>query len=368
MAKELRSDNPEPQNIQFAHFGILDDGKQSKGAFTTAIVTNLIIAALIIIIGSAVKTVVTVAKAKDVAFTPVKEPPPKPPPPPPPPPRLPPPPPPKVLDQPKIKIPPPIEKPPDPKPVEVKMPPQPVHMTPAPPKAVTPPPAPKAVSLAANIAPASVRNNDAHPSAVRLGQTENPLKPLTGPAVAPVNFGVAGHPGMPASNTGSGPNSAKTVSGFGCPTCTNLSGKDAGSRQVVGVKLTTGGNGPLNSKNLTGAPVNVHLQTQAPPPAATAMAIRTATIAAPPKVISKPTPVYTEEAKQMHLEGNVSIQIKITSTGAVQVVRITHGLGHGLDESARRAIEGTRFSPALDTTGHPIDWEGVVNVSFQMAG
>src|SRR6202012_3492963 len=140
------------------------------------------------------------------AYTPVKEPPP--PPPPPPPPRIipPPPPPPKVvLDQPKIKVQP--EKLPDIKPIEVKMAPQPIHMAPAPPKAVTPPPAPKAVSLAANIAPAAVKNNDAHPSAVRLGTPDNPLKPLTGPAVAKVDFGVAGHPGMPASNTGSGPHS-----------------------------------------------------------------------------------------------------------------------------------------------------------------
>ncbi|HZL26270.1 MAG TPA: hypothetical protein VFC39_07045, partial [Acidobacteriaceae bacterium] len=69
MAKPLRSDNPTPQNMQFAHFGILDDGKQSKGAFTTAIVTNLVLAALIIIIGSAVKKVVTINKAKDLAYT-----------------------------------------------------------------------------------------------------------------------------------------------------------------------------------------------------------------------------------------------------------------------------------------------------------
>ena len=366
MAKPLRSDNPNPQDMQFAHFGILNDGKQSKGAFTTAIVTNVIIAALVIVVGSAVKTVVKINEKKDLAYTPVKEPPP--PPPPPPPPRIipPPPPPPKVvLDQPKIKVPP--EKLPDVKPIEVKMAPVPLHMTPAPPKAVTPPPAPKAVSLAANIAPAAVKNNDAHPTAVKMGSLDNPLNKLTGPAVAPVNFGNAGAQ-TNASNPGNGPRSATTVSGFGCPTCTNLAGKDAGSRQVVGVKLTAGGNGPVNSRNLNNEPVNVHLQTQAPPAAQATPTLRSVAVAAPPKVTYKPQPVYTAEAKQMHLEGNVSVQIKVNSAGAVQVVRVTHGLGHGLDESAMRAIQGTRFSPALDTTGHPIDWEGVVNVSFQMAG
>ena len=363
MAKPLRSDNPTPQNMQFAHFGILDDGKQSKGAFTTAVVTNLILAALILIVGSAVKKVVTINKAKDLAYTAVKQPPP--PPPPPPPPRLPPPPPPKVLDAPKIKVPP--EKLPDVKPIEVKMPPQPLHIAPAPPKAVTPPPAPVKVDLAASIRPAAVKNNDEHPSAVRLGNTTSPLNHLTGPAVSPVNL-AAGSPGMPASNTGNGPRSATSVSGFGCPTCTNLAGRDAGSRRVVGVKLTAGGNGPLNSRNLNNEPVNVRLETQAPPPPPPSRTIQKLAVGAPPKVTYKPQPVYTAEAKQMHLEGNVSIQIKVTSSGAVRVVRVTHGLGHGLDESAMRAIEGTRFTPALDTAGHPIDWEGVVNVSFQMAG
>ena len=31
MAKPLRSDDPTPQNMQFAHFGVLNDGSQSKG-------------------------------------------------------------------------------------------------------------------------------------------------------------------------------------------------------------------------------------------------------------------------------------------------------------------------------------------------
>src|SRR4051812_44011414 len=103
MAKPLRSDNPTPQNIQFKHFGVLNDGKQSKGAFGTAVVLNIMIAALLILIGSAVKTVVNVNKTKEIAFEPIKEPPP-PPVKPPPPPKLPPPPPPKHMKPPKIKL------------------------------------------------------------------------------------------------------------------------------------------------------------------------------------------------------------------------------------------------------------------------
>ena len=50
------------------------------------------------------------------------------------------------------------------------------------------------------------------------------------------------------------------------------------------------------------------------------------------------------------------------------VLGVTNGLGHGLDESAVRAVQATRFRPAVDSNGSPVDWEGVVNISFQMAG
>jgi hypothetical protein len=52
----------------------------------------------------------------------------------------------------------------------------------------------------------------------------------------------------------------------------------------------------------------------------------------------------------------------------VQVIGVTSDLGHGLGESAIRAVQATRFQPAIDASGHPIDWDGVVNVAFQLAG
>ncbi|SNT29371.1 hypothetical protein SAMN05421770_1111, partial [Granulicella rosea] len=30
--------------------------------------------------------------------------------------------------------------------------------------------------------------------------------------------------------------------------------------------------------------------------------------------------------------------------------------------------QGTRFQPAKDASGNPIDWEGIVRVKFQLAG
>jgi periplasmic protein TonB len=41
----------------------------------------------------------------------------------------------------------------------------------------------------------------------------------------------------------------------------------------------------------------------------------------------------------------------------VTVAGVLSGLGHGLDESAVRAAQGTRFDPALDASGRPVDCE-----------
>ncbi len=55
MAKPLRSDDPTPQNMQFSHFGVLNDGSQSKGSLFTSISLNIVIAIVVCIIGAAAK-------------------------------------------------------------------------------------------------------------------------------------------------------------------------------------------------------------------------------------------------------------------------------------------------------------------------
>ena len=360
MPKPLRSEDPNPRNVQFSHFGVLNDGARSKGAIVTSVVTNVVVLLLLIVLGSVVKIETAKPKAKDLTFVEVKPPEVKPPPPPPPV-KLPPVP---HIEPPKVVIEKPIPPPPDVKPVEVPVP-KPVISQPAPPKIHNPAPAPVAVSLANHAA--AVPNHDAHPTAVRLGATDNPLKPLTGPAVANVNLGVNGVPGMSKGNVGNGPHATAVTLGNGCPNCTNMNGHDSGNNRVVGVKLgVDGGTGPLNSKNYANRPVNVQFQTnQAPPPTHPQVASTVASTA--PVVTFKPQPVYSAEAKAMHLEGNVSVRIRVLPTGSVEVLGVVHGLGHGLDESAESACRGTRFKPAVDAAGHPVPWEGVVLVRFQMS-
>jgi TonB family protein len=362
MAKPLRTEDPAPQNIQFSHFGVLNDGTQSKSSLFTSVTLNIVIAIVVCIISAAAKkTIEKRNKLTEISIAalpkevePIK---------------------PKIVlkplppvpvvkvEPPKIKMP-DIKVPEPPKLPEIKMAqPAPVIL-PAPPKQVIAPPAPKVVSLA-HAQPAAVVNNSPHPSAVALGQATNPIAPSNRPATAAINLGQAGMAGMPASNTGSGPRATAVALGSGSPTSQNMAGN--GARAVQGVKLgVTGGTGPMNAPGRVAGPVNLG---QAQQPAMPKPMVPTgAPVSKAPKVLFKPRPEYTAEAIKLHIEGTVSVRLRVTASGTVHVLGVTSDLGHGLGESAIRAVQSTRFSPATDASGNPVDWEGVVNVAFQLAG
>jgi TonB family protein len=84
------------------------------------------------------------------------------------------------------------------------------------------------------------------------------------------------------------------------------------------------------------------------------------------EIVSKPTPVYTDEARKLHVEGEVLLEVVFESTGKVRVIRVVRGLGHGLDEAATHAAEQIRFRPALQD-GQPIDSTAVLHIVFQLA-
>ena len=362
MPKPLRSENEQPRDIQFKHFGVLDSGAQSKGSLFTSLAVNLVLALIAVIIGAAAAKVVHNEKKEIAYVVPLKEKPPEPIKP-------------KIIP-PKIIPPKPVIKPPEPKivlpQVKVVEPPKPVAVTmPKPLPAVTPA-APKAVVAAAAPKPVSVKlgqsasvvNNDPHPSAVALGHADNPIHPSNLPATASVNLGQRGLAGMPATNSGGGPPSTKVSLGSGQP---NGSMGGSGARAVQGVALgVTGGTG-TNGNGVGTRAQQVSLAHNTAPPPPSAVAVTKAPVRTGPQVISKPKPVYTAEATAKHIEGDVSVKIHVAASGAVTVVGVTSGLGYGLDEAATRAASQIRFKPALDANGNPIDWDGVVKISFQLA-
>jgi TonB family protein len=358
--KPLISEHPgKPQDTQFAHFGILNDGAQSKASTITSLVLNTLIAFVLIIIGAAAKKTID-KKDRLTELTepiPIKKTEPVKPKVVPPQPKLPEVP--KIVaEAPKI-IAPQMKLPDVPKPVDIKMDqPKPVLLTPPAPKAIPEQAAPKVVNLAHPSAPALV-NNSPHPSAVALGNPTSPIPPSAVARPTDINLGNKGVAGMPSSNTGMGRPTTVNLAGSGSP-----GGVNHGAQAIQGIRLGVAeGTGPANAH---AGQVNLGQATPPPmpkPAGPTSTAQRTA-----PKVIFKPKPEYTAEAIQAHVEGVVTLHIKVLTNGTVEVVGVTNGLGHGLDESAKRAILATKFQPATDASGQPIEWDGIVNVAFQLAG
>ncbi|HEV2396509.1 MAG TPA: energy transducer TonB [Candidatus Sulfotelmatobacter sp.] len=86
----------------------------------------------------------------------------------------------------------------------------------------------------------------------------------------------------------------------------------------------------------------------------------------PVEITFKPNPVYTQEARDLKLEGEVLLEVSFSANGTLHVNRVVRGLGHGLDEAAIAAANKIRFKPAL-RYGQPVDSVAVVHVTFQLA-
>jgi len=86
----------------------------------------------------------------------------------------------------------------------------------------------------------------------------------------------------------------------------------------------------------------------------------------PVEITSKPNPVYTDEARQLKIEGEVLLEVMFGANGQLHVNRVVRGLGHGLDEAAVAAASKMQFKPAL-RNGSPVDSTSIVHVIFQLA-
>jgi TonB family protein len=86
----------------------------------------------------------------------------------------------------------------------------------------------------------------------------------------------------------------------------------------------------------------------------------------PVEITYKPNPVYTDEARNLKLEGEVLLEVEFAASGQLHVNRVVRGLGHGLDEAAMAAANKMRFKPAL-RNGQAMDSTAIVHVVFQLA-
>jgi len=84
------------------------------------------------------------------------------------------------------------------------------------------------------------------------------------------------------------------------------------------------------------------------------------------EITYKPNPVYTNEARNLKLEGEVLLEVEFAANGQLHVNRVVQGLGHGLDEAAIAAANKMRFKPA-SRNGQAMDSTAIVHVVFQLA-
>lgn len=77
------------------------------------------------------------------------------------------------------------------------------------------------------------------------------------------------------------------------------------------------------------------------------------------RVVSKPEPRYTEEARRNQVSGTVVLRVVFASSGQVTDIRTVSSLPYGLTEKAIAAARQIRFSPA-QVNGRP------VSVYFQL--
>lgn len=87
---------------------------------------------------------------------------------------------------------------------------------------------------------------------------------------------------------------------------------------------------------------------------------------APLEILHKPKAAYTEEARRLQIEGAVVLEVLFAASGEVRILRILHGLGHGLDENAVRAAQAIGFNPARRGSD-AVDAVAVVRITFQLA-
>jgi TonB family protein len=342
-----------------ATFGLLPEPEGRSAPFVTSVTVNVIILGLMIYIGMTAKKVLQEHKFEQTELIFPTTPPPQPKFKTPPPPKLPDLPKPKLelqMQQPKINMP-KIEPKPALKPLEMETKLNTPVMKAAKP-AIILAPQPKAAMTAAM--PAQNNTVKASTKPVHLGETfgvtpnpnatrpatvaaiGNPYGGMEGPAVAP--HGVVGSAGI----------------GNGLK-----SGSNAGTIGKVAQAGIPGGTGTATTGYATGkvASAGIPMQMAAVP----AMQHSPSEVAPTNlEVLSKPAVQYTSEARQLRVQGDVILRVTFTAAGQVVIKEVVHGLGHGLDEEARRVASQIRFRPAT-RNGQAVDLTTNITITFQLA-
>lgn len=193
--------------------------------------------------------------------------------------------------------------------------------------------------------------------------------------VEQVQTGGFGSPeGLPGRALGGNPGNVAKLGSFGLPDGPGNGNGRAGSKGTPGVVASAGfGSGVAGpgTGNGNAKPVQVALggfnqpAAAAPSPSSSLPAPHPANFQ-PVEILSKPSPVYTEEARRSGVQGEVALSVVFQASGTIKVVGIVKSLGHGLDEAAQHAALQIRFKPA-QRDGKPADFPATLRIEFRLA-
>ena len=336
------------------NFGLLPEPERSAASFITSMAVNGTILGLILYIGATARQVIEEHKYEFTELiVPTTPPPPV-----------------------KVKVTPPPELPPPPKPPKLQMEAPKIEM----PK---PKPEPKPIQMEAKQALPEVKA--ARPSIILAPQPkaaltaampaqDNKVKPSTAPVHLGQTFGVTPNPNatkpatIAAIGNPYGGMQGPAVAPHGVVGSTGIgNGLKSGSNSGTLGKVASAG---IPGATGTGGSGSYGKVASAGIPQPTAVVAMPRVVASPEstslEVISKPPVQYTSEARQLKVEGDVVLRVTFLATGQVVVQGIIHGLGHGLDEEARRVAQQIRFRPAT-RDGRPVDLTTNITITFQLA-
>ncbi len=84
----------------------------------------------------------------------------------------------------------------------------------------------------------------------------------------------------------------------------------------------------------------------------------------PPKIASKVTPVFPEQARKARMDGVVILGCTIGADGSVQEIQPVRSEPMGLTQAAVDAVKQWRYEPALTAAGKPVAVYSTVTISF----
>jgi TonB family protein len=83
------------------------------------------------------------------------------------------------------------------------------------------------------------------------------------------------------------------------------------------------------------------------------------------RILGKPEPTYTEEARKNQITGTVVLRVVLSSSGQVTNIEAVTGLPNGLTERAIAAARGLRFVPATKD-GHSVSTRMELQYNFNL--